>query len=171
MILRYLAISMADAKKSTTKKLQSELKKFFESELAERAAAGMSDGSCIKLLIEGENFYFLREKKANKLITAERDNPEVTFWIPINTMRRLLSELELPGSGLASMGISIFEAIISNEEDRKIKFKVHASFLTLWAKGYFSVLKAGGPELASYLARMGFSGIAQMKEFLKKIRG
>lgn len=151
--------------------LKKELKAFFASELAEHAAVGMSNGACIELIVDGEKFYFLRAKGKNTLATQVKDGAEVTFWIPRATMHHILEAAALPGAGLATLGILIFDAILSKEEGRGIRFKVHASFLTLWAKGYFSVLKAGGPEVASYLARLGFGGISQIKEILKKIRG
>jgi hypothetical protein len=44
-------------------------------------------------------------------------------------------------------------------------------FLGLWSKGYFSVLKAGGPEVASYLKRWGFDSLSRIKDVLRKIRG
>lgn len=83
-------------------------------------------------------------------------------------MHHLLDLADQPDVGIASFGIAIFERIFAKEEAEKIRFRVDAGFLTLWSKGYFSVLKAGGPEVASYLARFGLNGLSAIKEVLKK---
>ncbi len=66
------------------------------------------------------------------------------------------------------MGVAIFETIFTKDEEKKIKFRVDSGFLNLWSKGYFSVLKAGGPEVASYLAKFGFDSLSRVKEVLKR---
>ncbi|NUM88534.1 MAG: hypothetical protein HUU37_04945, partial [Bdellovibrionales bacterium] len=73
-------------------------------------------------------------------------------------------------ASIPSLGVFIFERIVVADEGRKIRFKVRAGVLSLWSKGYFSVLKAGGPEVASYLARMGFSSLGKIKSFIDQIR-
>ena len=76
----------------------------------------------------------------------------------------------MPETGIATLGVAIFEHIFTKDESRKIKFRVDMGFIGLWSKGYFSVLKAGGPEVASYLARFGFNGLNAIKEVLKTVR-
>lgn len=86
-------------------------------------------------------------------------------------MRHLLALSGLPGTGLGTMGVAVFEYLFHKEPEKKIKFRVDASFLSLWSKGYFSVLKAGGPEVASYLGRIGFHSLSKIKEALRHLRG
>lgn len=147
------------------------MREFLQGNLASLAAEGFSNRVCVEICVDGESFYLEREKNKNQCNKESENEPDITFWVPEKTLRQILEKEKLPGTGLGAMGIMIFDSILSKDEKRKIKFKVRASILGLWTKGYFSVLKAGGPEVTAYLAKMGLGGITQMKEMLKKIRG
>lgn len=147
------------------------LKSFFMSELAMLASKGLSERACIALHVEGKDYFFSRKKGRNHLLAEAPGDADVHFWIPISTMRHLLAISELPGTGMGTMGVVIFEHLVQQDPGKKIKFRVDASFLGLWSKGYFSVLKAGGPEVASYLARIGFGSMAKIKDALRYLRG
>lgn len=144
--------------------------KFLSSPLATRASQGLSDRICIALHVDGEPYFFRRKKGENTLSRVDDVQPDVHFWVPLSTLRHLLSIAELPGTGIGTMGVAIFEHIFTKDEANKIKFRVDSGFLSLWSKGYFSVLKAGGPEVASYLAKFGFDSLSRVKEVLKKVR-
>ena len=146
------------------------LERFLESPLALRASAGLSDRIGIAVHVDGEDFFFGRKKGVNTLTRVEQARPDVHFWVPLSTLRHLLGLAELEQTGIGTIGVAIFEHIFTKDEARKIKFRVDTGFLGLWSKGYFSVLKAGGPEVASYLARFGFDGLSAIKEVLRKIR-
>jgi hypothetical protein len=146
------------------------LERFLSAPLAERASQGLSDRISIALHVDGEDFFFGRENGKNTLGRVETRKPDVHFWVHLSTLRHLLALAESPETGIATIGIAIFEHVFTKDESRKIKFRVDAGFLGLWGKGYFSVLKAGGPEVASYLARFGFHGLGAIKEVLKKVR-
>ncbi len=144
------------------------LKRFLASPLAVRASAGLSDRISIALHVDEEHFFFRRSKGVSTLSRVEEAKPDVHFWIPSNAMRHILSLAESPDTSIGVMGVTIFEHIFSRDDAKRIKFRVDTGFLGLWSKGYFSVLKAGGPEVASYLARFGFHGLNAIKEVLKK---
>jgi hypothetical protein len=158
--------------RKTAEDWESRLERFLTSPLAKKASQGLSDRICIALHVDGErHFFFGREDGKNTLGRVEPEGkPDIHFWIGLSTLRHLLALAEDPRSGIATMGIAIFEHIFSKDEAKKIRFRVDSGFLTLWSKGYFSVLKAGGPEVASYLARFGFSGLGAIKEVLRKVR-
>ena len=143
---------------------------FFSSTLAERAAQGLSSAACIALHIDATNVFFTRVDKKNFLITEFTGNPDLHFWIPEVTMRHFIAIGCSDGTSLGTMGVSIFEHIVSQDESRKVKFKVEANFLTLWSKGYFSVLKAGGPEVASFLTRWGLDSASKIGKLLNQMR-
>ncbi len=147
------------------------MEEFLSSPLAVKASQGLSDRICIALHLDGETYFFRRKKGKNTLTRVEETKPDVHFWVPLSTLRHLLSLAELPGTGIGTMGVAIFERIFTNDESVKVKFRVDTGFLGLWGKGYFSVLKAGGPEVASYLARFGFDSLSRVKEVLRKVRG
>lgn len=155
----------------TTRAFEQELADFFQSELALRAAKGIRDGAVVEIVVDGTPFFFVKKKGQGKVQKHRPGEPEVTFWVPPKTLSQVLGLSGAPGTSLGTMGVFLFEAILSVDMERKVKFKVRASVLTLWLRGYFSVLKAGGPEVASYLAKIGFSSIGQIKEMVQKIRG
>ena len=120
--------------------------------------------------LEEQDFFFSRKNGQNALSREEEIPPDIHFWVREGTMRHLLGLAQDSQTGVGTMGIAIFEHIFTKDEERKIRFRVDAGFLGLWSKGYFSVLKAGGPEVASYLARFGYQGLNAIKEVLKTIR-
>lgn len=147
------------------------LKRFVASALASRASQGLSERISVALHVEGASLYFRRKQGEITVSRVEVAKPDIHFWMPIGTLHYLLSLAELKDTGIATMGVAIFEHIFTKDDQKKIRFRVDTGFLGLWAKGYFSVLKAGGPEVASYLARFGFNGLSAIKEVLKNIRG
>ncbi len=157
-------------KKKTATDWQTTIERFLNSSLAVRASAGLSDRISVALHVDGEDFFIGRENGKNTVSRVEETPADVHFWAHAATLQQLLAQAEAPDAGVAEMGIAIFENIFTKDEKKKIRFRVDAGFLGLWSKGYFSVLKAGGPEVASYLARLGFSGIGAIKEVLKTIR-
>jgi len=162
-------------KKKRTKgekdQLEERMERFLGAPLALLASQGLSDGIGVALHVEGESYFFHRKKGRNTLSRVPEGDPDVHFWVSVNTMQHLMTLAELPGTGVATMGIAIFERILMGEESQRIRFRLDTGFLGLWSKGYFSVLKAGGPEVASYLARFGFDSLARVKEALQKARG
>ena len=163
---------MSKRKKTTeTGSWEQELKDFFVGPLAEKAGSLLSERALIAIHVEERHFLFSRKKGENTISEGESAEADVHFWVPLSTMRHLVSLAALPGTGMGTMGIAVIEHLFNVEEARKIKFKVATGFLGLWAKGYFSVLKAGGPEVASYLKRWGFDSLSRIKDVLRKIRG
>lgn len=152
------------------KSWEEQFEKFLSSPLASKASQGLSDRICIAIHIDGEAYFFRRKKGENTLSRVAGPKPDVHFWLHLSTLRHLLAVAEKPDAGIATVGIAIFEHIFSKDEEKKIKFRVDTGFLNLWSKGYFSVLKAGGPEVASYLARFGFDSLSRVKDILKNIR-
>ncbi len=162
---------MGYAHKMTTRTLEGELAEFFQTELALRAARGIRDGAVVEIVVDEVSYFFTKKNGQGKILKRAPSEPEITFWTPPSTLKQVLALAGLPGTSMGTLGIFIFDSITTHDESRKIKFKVRASVLTLWLKGYFSVLKAGGPEVASYLAKIGLSSIGQIKEMVQKIRG
>ncbi len=148
--------------------LFADIKKFFSSPLAQRAAKGLRDGVQIAIQIDGEDFIFTKVKGKNQLIRGKATAPQISFSLSSNAMQNLVEIGTRNGTTLGQVGQKIFEGILSQQEQNKIKSTIHASFLRLWSSGYFSVLKVAGPELAVYLKSIGFSGMAPIKALWKK---
>ena len=162
------------AKRKTSSKTANEkssfkdLNQFLTSKVAERATSGMSNGAKIALFLDKEAFYFTREAGKNVCKTGECDDPEMSFWLTNDAAQKVFNLTIEEDASITDIGLSLFDSILSKDEKNKIRFSIHASFLRLWSKGYFSVLKTGGPEIAAYMARIGFGSLQQLKKLFMK---
>jgi len=153
--------------------MEAKVQEFFDLPLAQEAARPLSDRALVALHVEGDKFFFRREKGGNTLLKTEEvagEKVDLQFWVPAAALERLLDLGKQKETGMAKMGMSVIETIITNDESRKIKFRLDVGFLTLWSKGYFSILKAGGPELSRFLAKLGFDSISKIKDLVKQLR-
>jgi hypothetical protein len=148
--------------------LLAELEAFAQSALAETAAAHLQEGASLLIHSDDRTFLYRREKAGNRILETTENRADVQLWIPPESMRHLLDLGSLPGTGITTMGVAVFEKIFQSETEGKIGFRLEIGFLGLWRKGYFSVLKAGGPEVASYLGRLGHQGFHFLKDMLRK---
>ncbi len=149
--------------------LQAELQSFLKSHLAEEAGTHLTDGATIVIHVDGaEEFSYVRKKGENTLSLGNTSKADLRFWVPLLTMRYLLNLAAKPEVGMGAMGVAILERLFHGEDSR-IRFRVETGFIGLWSKGYFSVLKAGGPEVASYLTKRGFGSLGRLKDVLRKI--
>jgi hypothetical protein len=145
-----------------------ELQAFAQSALAETAAAHLQEGASLLVHSGGRSFLYRREGGRNRILETGENRVDAQLWIPPESMRHLLDLAALPGTGITTMGVAVFEKIFHAEEREKIHFRLETGFLGLWRKGYFSVLKAGGPEVASYFGRLGHQGLHFLKDMMRK---
>lgn len=145
------------------------MEEFLKGPLAEKAAAFLSDGACLLIHVDDKTFLYRREKgKSNFAESAPRE-ADAQIWLSSNTLQQMLDRAALPGTGISAMGVAVFERVFHPEEAEKIRIRLEVGVFGLWQKGYFSVLKAGGPEVASYFAKLGQGGFSRVKDWLRKI--
>ena len=158
--------------------------KYFSRPVAETAAQSLSDGVEIAIQVisapktgasaptSGENvletLVFTREKKRNCIKNIAPHQPQLTFRMTEAAAEALLSD---PSDQIGEIGVNILRLIFSPDPTKRIWIQFQSGFFTLWSKGYFGVLKAGGSGFAAYLASRGFSGMDAIKAALRKIRG
>lgn len=150
---------------------ESQLEEFFTSPLAEKAGAFLSEKARIALHIDAHHTYlFQRAQGRNRMKIIADPQADVHFHVPLNTMRYLLDLGAQKDSGIGTMGVAVIEHLFHSDPEKRIRFRVDTGFLQLVARGYFSVLKAGGPEVTSYLAQWGYGSLARLKDLLKQGR-
>lgn len=140
---------------------------YFDREVARKAAAPLSDGIEIEIQIEQELLTFTRTAGSNQVRAGGGLNPQLSFTLTPGAAETILSD---PAEEIGAIGVSIARLIFSQDADKKVSLKFRAGFLSLWNKGYFGVLKAGGTEFSSYLASRGLNGLSAIKAALSKIR-
>ncbi|MCO5143761.1 MAG: hypothetical protein M9962_11785 [Oligoflexia bacterium] len=161
---------MSKVKSKKSNPLLSELEEFFSSKIAINAASGLSGRAIIEIHLDDQVVFFQKVAGKNQLHEKIRDTPDLVFWINKGAMQKILACAKKKDVSIAKMGICVFEQIFSRDESSKIYFRVDAGFLALWTKGYFSVLKLGGPEVAAYIAGKGFGSLGKIKDALKAMR-
>jgi hypothetical protein len=142
---------------------------FLVGPLAEKAAGHLRDGACLLIHVDDKTFLYRREKQKNTFTESAPCAADAELWLSSNTLQQMLDRANLPGTGMSHMGVAVFERIFHPVESERIRIRLEAGVFGLWQKGYFSVLKAGGPEVASYFARLGQGGFSRMKDWLRKI--
>ena len=150
------------------------LKPFFEQNaLAQKAAASIRNGREISIVIirsEGssQSYVFTKESGRNCLRAATAAHADLTFTIPEDAARELVSA---KFDSVGQVGLHIFNKMLSNDCNQKITAKLHAGVLSLIAGGYLGVLTAGGSDVAKFLATKGLGSMGKIKDAISKMKG
>lgn len=157
------------AKQNKRENWRSSMEEFLKSALAEKAAGHLSDGACLLIHVDDKTFLYRREKGRSTFKESSPCAADAQLWLNSNTLQQILDRAALPGTGISTMGVAVFERIFHPEEAQRIRIRLEAGVFGLWQRGYFSVLKAGGPEVASYFGRLSQGGFSRVKDWLRKI--
>lgn len=146
---------------------------YFARVVAEKAAAPLATSAEIEFQVgepsaPPETFTFQRQGDKNALRPGPASDPQVIFTLTPKAAEAILGE---PAEDIGTIGVGILKLIVSPDATRKVSLKLKAGFLTLWNKGYFGVITAGGATFAAFLASKGLNGIGAIKDALKKARG
>ncbi len=136
-----------------------------------RAAYSIKDGREIEILIiDGPakmSYTFTKKGGKNLVLEGVPSSADLTFTLPKKSADEIIhSEFD----SIGQIGLRIFEKMLSEHEDQKIKVKLHAGFLSLMTGGYFGVLTAGGSEVASFLAMKGLASMGKIKDTISKMK-
>lgn len=146
--------------------LLAKLNAFVTGATCQEALAPLSAGARIGLEIEALGSFTL-EKKAKKLHLVEGALPEPDFTLQ-TTAEGVASLLEgnwdVPG-----LALEVAQRLLASDA-RRIAVRVHIGPFDLFAKGYLSVLLAGGKPMMNYLASRGFSDISKIKNALAALK-
>lgn len=145
------------------------MEEFLAGPLAEKAASHLSDGASLHIHIDDRTFSYRRQKGKNLFVEGASPSVDAQLWLSSNTLQQMLDHAALPGTGLSSLGVAVFERVFHAQESQRIRICLETGVFGLWQKGYFSVLKAGGPEVASYFAKLGHGSFSRIKDWLRKI--
>lgn len=150
-----------------------ELRAFFETgELARKAADSIRNGREIALVIQSpdraQSYTFTKEGGRNVLRDGAPAHPDLTFTLPEAAMRDLVTR---KFENVGQVGLHIFEKILSNDPQWKIRVKLEIGVLSLITGGYLGVLAAGGGEVAKFLASRGLGSMGKIKDAISKLRG
>lgn len=140
---------------------------YFERDVAQKAAASLSNGVEIEFKTEGETFTFTRAGGRNKIVSGAPRDPQLQFILTDAAAEAILAD---PSEDIGAIGVNIARLIVSADGSKRVSIRFKAGFLTLFSKGYLGVLTAGGAQFASYLASRGLNGMGAIKAALKKVK-
>lgn len=147
---------------------------YFNRPAAQKAARSIGDGAEIELRIVNsdntvlETFTFTKDQGKNQIRPHPAKDPQLLFTLTPQAAESILAD---PAEDVGSIGIHIAKFIISPDTNKRVTVKFKAGFFTLFSKGYFGVLSAGGSGFAGFLASCGLNGMGAIKSVLKKARG
>ncbi|HUP56653.1 MAG TPA: hypothetical protein VM598_04315 [Bdellovibrionota bacterium] len=140
---------------------------YFAREVAERAARPLSDGVEIELKIGDERLTFTRNGGRNEVRDGAARDPQVVFSLTPKAADAILDD---PAAEIGTIGVNIGKLIVSSDPGIKVGLQLKAGLMSLWNKGYFGVIGAGGAQFAGFLASKGLNGIGAIKEAVKKMK-
>ena len=152
--------------------IESEIKAFFASGLAEKATKGLSRNALIQVNMDGDVFFYRRSGGFGEFSRdAGGQEPDLQINISKALVLQVLAAARVPGASVAGIGLLLFPALFGDKERReRMELLIRASLFQLMRKGYFSVLMAGGPEVMGYLGRKGFGSMRKIKGALERAR-
>lgn len=156
-----------------------EFERFFQTPVALEAGRPLAAGAQIRLKLRASpqeaveaDLLFRRTRSGQEIrlvsgLDPKEISPQLTFELSLEQARTILTH---PTHEVGSYGVLIVREIFHSQPEARIRFQLHAGFLTLFRLGYWGVLTAGGPSFASELASRGFSGMNAIKSALQKLR-
>jgi hypothetical protein len=138
--------------------------RFFDREVAQKAAKSMSNGAEIQFHVGDEVFTFTRVAGKNAVVPSSAKKPQIIFTLSPKAAEGIL---DYSSEDIGEIGIHIAKMVVSKDPDTRVAVQFKSGFLGLFTQGYFGVLTAGGAGLASFLASHGLNGISGIKRLLK----
>lgn len=144
------------------------LQHFFERSICQQTGSYLKEGVEIRLELPDAPSLSLK-KTATKLelLTEIPRQPDMTFYLG-KEIPRLLSGLTFEKP--AEIGLSLLDMVLSNEEDTKIRIKIHIDSFGMIRNGYFRVLASGGSPLMNRLGKFGLGNFSKIKTIISQLR-
>src|SRR5262245_55542535 len=122
---------------------------YFEREVAAKAAGPLANGIEIELRVaehgqeatSDDVFTFTKSGGKNVLKAGAASDAQVVFTMTPQAAEAVMND---PAEDIGHLGVGILKLVVSTDANKRISLKLKAGFLTLFSKGYFGVVTAGG---------------------------
>lgn len=144
---------------------------YFDREVARNAAASLSNGVEMELQVLDEAgkaasvVTFTKVAGKNQVREGKASDPQIVFTMTPAAAEAILGDTS---EDIGAIGVNIAKLILSPDANRRVGIQMKAGFLSLFSKGYFGVVTAGGGAFASFLASKGLNGMGAIKAALGK---
>lgn len=145
-----------------------QLQDFFGRRVCIEALKPLSVGSTIAVHVpERESFTLSKSKEGPVLTAGAPSKPDLSFWLSEAGIPAILEDRS---ETVGDVGICLLRRMVADEKEGRMSAKVHLGLFDLYRRGYFSVLALGGPQVMSFLAGKGLTGMGKIKDAIGKIR-
>lgn len=152
---------------SATSSYSDRFSSYFDREVARKAAKSLSDSAEMGIRVGDESFTFTKKDGRNTILAQPARDPQLVFTLTPGAADAILDDT---ADEIGKIGVHIAQMVMSQDPAKKVSVQFKAGFLSLFSKGYFGILTAGGGEFASFLASKGLNGMGAIKEALKKMK-
>lgn len=144
------------------------LRAIFDREVCQKATKPLRDGVKIAIYVGEDGPLTLSHQGGRTgIFRTAPTSPDMTFIIP----PRAIEDLEaIQTEDIGEIGVAIIKQMMSDDETRKIKAKVHIGTFDLLRNGYLGIIPLGGTTVMKYLGTKGFASIGKIKDAISKMR-
>ena len=166
-------VQLGHLAKMTSASFSDRFSEYFKSDVSARAAKSLGDGAEIEFHVTEsdkvivETFTFTRSQKANLIKAGPADHPQMIFKMTPLAADEILADTT---SDIGKIGVNILKLMVSTDANKRVSFQIKAGFTTLFSKGYFGVITAGGSAFSAFLATKGLNGMGAIKTVLGKMK-
>jgi hypothetical protein len=132
---------------------------------AKRMESGARSTVCFSHL-PGEPWHLERSNGETRLLPGAASHPDFVFRFTPESIERLAA---IDG-GIGDIAVELFKLIATERSQRRIGFRVVASFPTLVQRGYLGVLAAGGRRVLAFGASRGVRTLADLRRLVERAR-
>jgi hypothetical protein len=140
---------------------------YFGREVAQKAAKSLNNGAEMEFHVGSEVFTFTKEGGQNAVKPSQARDPQLVFTLTPGAADAILADT---ADDIGTIGVNIAKMIASQDASKTVSVQFKSGFLSLFSKGYFGILTAGGSQLTAFLASKGLNGMGAIKEALKKMK-
>ncbi|RMG10428.1 MAG: AAA family ATPase [Deltaproteobacteria bacterium] len=112
-------------------------------------------------------YRFTMESGRGEVVPGTAKDEDFHLHLPPVAVDELV---RLETDNLGEFAVAFFKCMLADEEERKIRVKLHSGFLKLTRRGYLKTLALGGPTVLAFMARQGLKGPAGIKKAIDKLR-
>jgi hypothetical protein len=113
----------------------------------------------------GEAWHLAREDGETRLRPGRVEDPDFMFrFSPASIVA-----LGEAGSRIDDFAVRLFELMLDPDEERRIGFRIVASFGRLLRRGYVRLLLEAGPRVAAFAASHGVTGLRAIRNLVVEL--
>ena len=135
------------------------------------AARPVKDGSNSEVFFAGftQPYHLMRQNGESRLLEGAAPSPDFSFIFPTSVVADFAALGQ--DAEVADFAIMLFDHIQSQDDAKRIGFRVVGSITQILWRGYLQVLLKGGGRVLQYAAAHGVRNLNDFSRLLRNLRG